>query len=52
MRPLHGENKRLRRCPCCQGKFSKKNSGSRNNGKSSSRSKAKILLKNGIDFQD
>lgn len=39
-KPLHGEFKRLRRCPCCQTKYSKKNSGGKNDGKSSARRRA------------
>lgn len=42
MKPLHAALARLRRCPCCQSKYSKKNSGSnKNHGKTSARMKAK-----------
>lgn len=42
MKPLHAEVTRLRRCPCCQSKYSKKNSGqNKNHGKTAARMKAK-----------
>lgn len=42
MKPLHASVCRLRRCPCCQGKYSKKNSGSnKNHGKTAARMKAR-----------
>lgn len=45
MKPLHASFTRLRRCPCCQGKYSKKNSGSaKNHGKTAARRIAKNEL--------
>ncbi len=43
MKPLHAEVTRLSRCPCCQSKYSKKNSGrkNKNHGKTAARMKAK-----------
>lgn len=43
MKPLHAAICRLRRCPCCQGKYSKKNSGAanKNHGKTAARMKAR-----------
>ena len=42
MKPLHASLVRLRRCPCCQTKYSKKNSGSaKNHGKTAARMQAK-----------
>lgn len=41
LKPLHASIKRLSRCPCCQSKYSKKNSGKKNNGKSAARFKSK-----------
>lgn len=46
MKPLHAEVTRLRRCPCCQGKYSKKNAGrNQNAGKTAARMKAKLAIK-------
>lgn len=43
MKPLHAEVTRLRRCPCCQSKYSKKNSGNgnKNHGKTAARMKSR-----------
>lgn len=46
MKPLHAEITRLRRCPCCQGKYSKKNAGrNKNAGKTAARMKANQNIK-------
>lgn len=47
MKPLHGEFKILRRCPCCQGRYSKHNSGKSNfnHGKTAARHRVKLALK-------
>lgn len=52
-KPLHGEFKRLKRCPYCQTKYSKHNSGSnQNGGKSSARHRAKQAIKKEIADND
>lgn len=45
MRPNHGEFKRLRRCPCCQGKYSRHNSGTKKAGSRMARRKVRINLR-------
>lgn len=46
MKPLHASIARLRQCPCCQSKYSKKNSGrNKNHGKTAARMKAKRDLR-------
>ena len=45
MKPLHGEVTRLKRCPCCQGKYSRAGmKGKKNNGKSAARQAAKRAI--------
>lgn len=43
MKPLHATITRLSQCPCCQSKYSKKNSGrkNKNHGKTAARMKAR-----------
>ena len=49
MKPLHGEFKRLSRCPCCQSRYSKHNAGKKSkSGKKASRSRSKLKLKRRI----
>ena len=48
MKPLHGEFKRLRRCPCCQSKYSTGSMRKQNDGKSAARGRQKIALKKEI----
>lgn len=51
MKPLHSAITRLRRCPCCQGKYSKKNAGSNKNaGKTAARMKAKREIKKELGY--
>lgn len=45
MKPLHASFVRLRKCPCCQSKYSKKNSGRKNSGKTAARHRAKQNIK-------
>jgi hypothetical protein len=42
MKPLHAAFVRLSKCPCCQSKYSKKNSGgNKNHGKTAAHMRAK-----------
>lgn len=45
MKPLHASFKMLSRCPCCQSRYSKHNSGKKNHGKTSARPRAKMQIK-------
>lgn len=49
MKPLHSEQRRISRCPCCQSKASKKNSGGKNNGKSAARHKARLAIRRELE---
>lgn len=44
MKPLHATVTRLSRCPCCQSKYSKKNSGGKKAGKTAARRLAKANI--------
>ncbi len=47
MRPLHADLKMLSRCPCCAGKYHKRNAPI--SGKKAARANAKRILKKEVD---
>lgn len=44
MKPQHASLTRLRRCPCCQSRYSKKNAGTSKSGNSAARQQVKRSL--------
>jgi hypothetical protein len=48
MKPQHASITRVRRCPCCQSTYSKKNAGTSKHGNTAARQQAKQAIKRAV----